>query len=65
MSWRPQWRQFVLELYLDVWRLKILKKILDFYKTMCYHIDTRKGEKSDLQSISQNDAEVCPLHSWL
>ena len=33
-----------IELYLDVLRLKVLKKVLDFQSVPWYHIDTKKGE---------------------
>ena len=33
-----------IELYLDVLRLKVLEKILDFQSVLWYHIDTKKGE---------------------
>ena len=33
-----------IETYLDVLRLKVLEKVLDFQSIMWYHVDTKKGE---------------------
>ena len=33
-----------IEICLDVLRLKVLEKVLDFQKVLWYHIDTKKGE---------------------